>query len=111
MFNSGSTARWLSRVRTPVPIFALSPLAVSRRRMALYRDVFPVAHMQKWDDINQAVAEAIRNLAEKGFLGAGDRVIVTMGDAVGKQGGTNTLRLVQVGADGLADHQAELDLA
>jgi pyruvate kinase len=109
--ESGSTAQWLSRVRTAVPIFALSPTAASRRRMALYRDVFPVAHVQKWDDINQAVAEAIRNLAEKGYLGAGDRVIVTMGDAVGKEGGTNTLRLVQVGADGLADHQAELELS
>ena len=109
--ESGSTAQWLSRVRTGVPIFALSPLAGSRRRMALYRDVFPIAHVQKWDDINQAVAEAISNLAEKGFLGAGDRVIVTMGDSVGKEGGTNTLRLVQVGADGSADHQAELDLS
>jgi len=109
--ESGSTAQWLSRVRTAVPIFALSPLASSRRRMALYRDVFPVAHVQKWDDINQAVAEAISNLAEKGVLAAGDRVIVTMGDSVGKEGGTNTLRLVQVGAHGLAEHQAELELS
>jgi pyruvate kinase len=108
--ESGSTAQWLSRVRTSVPIFALSPTASSRRRMALYRDVFPIAHVQKWDDINQAVSEAIANLVEKGFLGAGDRVIVTMGAALGKEGGTNTLRLVQVGADGVADHQAELDL-
>ncbi len=108
--ESGSTAQWLSRVRTSVPIFALSPIASSRRRMALYRDVFPIAHVQKWDDINQAVSEAIANLVEKGFLGAGDRVLVTMGAALGKEGGTNTLRLVQVGADGMADHQAELDL-
>jgi pyruvate kinase len=108
--ESGSTAQWLSRVRTSVPIFALSPLASSRRLMALYRDVYPIAHVQKWDDIDQAVAEAISNLVEKGFLGPGDRVIVTMGDALGKEGGTNTLRLVQVGADGQADHQTELDL-
>jgi pyruvate kinase len=108
--ESGSTARWLSRVRTSVPIFALSPLAISRRRMALYRDVFPIAHVQKWDAINEAVAEAISNLVEKGYLGAGDRVIVTMGDAQGKEGGTDTLRLVQVGASGAAEHQAELAL-
>jgi pyruvate kinase len=108
--ESGSTAQWLSRVRTAVPIFALSQLAPTRRRMALYRDVFPIAHVQKWDDIDQAVGEAISNLSEKGFLGVGDRVIVTMGDSLGKEGGTNTLRLVQVGAGGLAEHQTELEL-
>ena len=108
--ESGSTAQWLSRVRTSVPIFALSPLAESRRRMALYRDVYPVHHVQKWDDIDQAVAQAISNLAAKGYLGAGDRVIITMGDALGKEGGTNTLRLVQVGDGGAAENQNELDL-
>ena len=66
--------------------------------------------LKKWDDIDQAVAQAISNLVEKGYLGAGDRVIVTMGDALGKEGGTNTLRLVQVGAGGAAENQNELDL-
>ena len=108
--ESGSTTQWLSRIRTAVPIFGLSPLASTRRRMALYRDVFPVAHVQKWDDVNEAVTEAITNLVEKERLAVGDRVLITMGSSVGKEGGTNTLRLVQVGADGHADHQAELDL-
>ena len=78
--------------------------------MALYRDVFPVAHVQKWDDVNEAVTEAITNLVEKKHLAVGDRVLITMGNSVGNEGGTNTLRLVQVGTDGHADHQAELDL-
>lgn len=108
--ESGLTAQWLSRVRSSVPIFALSPLGVGRRRMALYRGVYPIYHIQRWDDINEAVAEAISNLADKGYLQAGHRVIVTMGDAVGKEGGTNTLRLVQVGDGGRADHQTELAL-
>jgi pyruvate kinase len=108
--ESGSTAQWLSRVRTSVPIFALSPMETSRRRMALYRDVYPIAHVQQWKDINQAVEDAIHTLCVEGHLKQGDRVIMTMGDALGNEGGTNTLRLVQVGSDGYSDRQSELNL-
>ena len=51
--ESGSTAQWLSRVRTSVPIFALSPLASSRRRMTLYRGVYPVSVRKYLKMINQ----------------------------------------------------------
>jgi pyruvate kinase len=108
--ESGSTAQWLSRVRTSVPIYALSPSASSRRRMALYRDVYPIAHVQQWKDLNEAIAEAIQTLARAGHLSAGDRVILTSGDALGKEGGTNTLRLIQVGEGGVVEEQTELDL-
>ena len=108
--ESGSTAQWLSRVRTSVPIFALSPLESSRRRMALYRDVYPIAHVQQWQDLHQAIPEAIQALSEKGHLSPGDRVLLTSGDALGNEGGTNTLRLLQVAADGAVEQQAELDL-
>ena len=33
-----------------------------------------------------------------------------MGDRLGNQGGTNTLRLIQVGTDGETEHQSALDL-
>ena len=108
--ESGSTAQWLSRVRTSVPIFALSPLEISRRRMAMYRDVYPIAHEQKWKRANEAVEDAIQTLVEQGYLRSGDRVIFTMGDAVGNEGGTNTMRLVQVGADGHSDRQSRMNL-
>ena len=39
---------------------------------------------------------------------AGDRVIVTMGERIGDQGGTNTLRLVQIGAGGAAENPFEI---
>ena len=41
--ESGATAQWLSRYRSAVPIYALSPLADARRRMLMLRDVQPVA--------------------------------------------------------------------
>ena len=108
--ESGSTAQWLSRVRTSVPIYALSPLAASRRRMALYRDVYPVSHVQQWDDLEQEITHAIQTLLADGHLKTGDRIILTSGDALGNEGGTNTLRLIKVGEGGRVEHQANLDL-
>jgi len=108
--ESGSTALWLSRVQSPVPIFALSPSAHSRRRMALYRNVYPVAHDPKGDSMDSAVRQGLRSLWRKGAIVTGDRVILTMGESLGNQGGTNTMRLIKLGADGSPEHQTELDL-
>jgi pyruvate kinase len=108
--ESGSTAQWLSRVQSSVPIFALSPNVASRRRMALFRDVYPVAHQPAGEDMEQCVRDILQLLWRKGHIGGGDRVIVTMGDTLGNEGGTNTLRLIQLGQDGGAEKQSTLDL-
>lgn len=108
--ESGSTALWLSRVQSPVPIFALSPSAPSRRRMALYRNVYPVQHIAGGDMIESVVRQGLRLLWHKGAIATGDRVILTMGESTGNQGGTNTMRLIRIGADGMPEHQSELDL-
>jgi pyruvate kinase len=108
--ESGSTALWLSRVQSPVPIFALSPSARSRRRMALYRNVYPVAHDPQGDAMEPVLMEGLRLLWRQGAIAAGDRVILTMGQNLGNQGGTNTMRLIKLGADGVPEHQTELDL-
>lgn len=108
--ESGSTAQWLSRVQSSVPIYALSPNVSSRRRMALYRDVYPVAHHPVGEDMNQVVEDILQILLDKCHLKKGDRVIVTMGEKLGHEGGTNTLRLIQLGAHDEKDDQADLDL-
>jgi pyruvate kinase len=43
-----------------------------------------------------------------GALAAEDRVIVTTGDHTGRLGGTNTLKLLNVGEGGMAEGLAEL---
>ena len=106
--ESGSTAKWLSRVRSSVPIFALSPLAESRRRMALYRNVYPIA--QEFANVEDALSEGVQLLVQKGYIKSGDRIILTMGDNTGKEGGTNTMRLVQVGEGGYSEIQPSLDI-
>ena len=107
--ESGSTAQWLSRVRTAVPIYALSTQSDSLRRMALYRGVYPVAHDFHGTDVEQALLEGMRILLEQGQIKAGDRIIMTMGEQTRNAGGTNSLRLVQVGADGYVEYSPSLD--
>lgn len=107
--ESGSTAQWLSRVQSSVPIYALSPNAASRRRMALFRNVFPTQHLPKGGAIEEDIEEALQVLWRLGAVTAGDRVILTMGDRMGDQGSTNTLRLIRIDEGGTHDHRTELD--
>jgi len=108
--ESGSTAQWLSRVRTAVPIFALSTQRSSLRRMALYRGVYPVAHDFQGTDVEESLLEGIRLLLQQGYIKVGDRIIMTMGEHTRNEGGTNSLRLVQVGADGYLEYNPSLDI-
>lgn len=107
--ESGSTAQWLSRVRSAVPIYALSRLRDTRRRMALYRGVYPIAHDIPSTNVEVSLFEGVRLLLQKGRIKVGDRIILTMGQHTHNEGGTNSLRLVQVGEDGYLENNPSLN--
>jgi pyruvate kinase len=109
--ESGSTAQWLSRAQASVPIYALSPNEASRRRMALFRNVSTAHHEPKGDDIEDIIGGALQILWRRGAIAEGDRVILTMGHRMNNEGGTNTLRLVQIDSVGGVDGRTKLDLA
>jgi pyruvate kinase len=108
MTESGSSARFLSRFRTSVPIFGLSRHDGARRKMALMRDVFPVAFDSRGLPTREAARGAIKQLFDLGMLAETDRVLITSGDHMEMHGTTNTLRLLQVGAGGAAHGLGEL---
>lgn len=108
MTESGGTARFLSRFRSSVPIYAFSHHASARRRMALMRDVFPMNYDSRGQTPREAARGAVRLLVEAGLLSPGDRVIFTSGEHMQTRGATNTLRLLQVGEDGHAAGLGEL---
>lgn len=107
--ESGATAQWLSRYRSAVPIYGLSPFAAARRRMLLLRDVQPVefSHGEN-QSMAAATRAAVRQLFEQGKLVEGDSVVITYGDRIGHVGGTNTLKLLAVGAGGMVDSLRDL---
>ncbi len=106
--ESGGTAQWLSRYRTAIPIYALSPFADARRRMLLLRDVQPVAFVHEGQNSSATARAAVQQLFVQGRLSEGDRVILTHGDRVGLGGGTNTLKLLAVGAGGMVESLRDL---
>ena len=106
--ESGATARWLSRHRSSVPIYALSRNGRARRRMLLYRDVHPIEFDPQDVGPVQAARDAIQHLFNLGHLAENDRVILTTGDHTGQLGGTNTLKVLRVGAGGMAEGLGDL---
>ena len=94
--ESGSTALWMSRYKTDVPIYALTTQVLSERKMALYRNVRPIL-MAKFDDRDTALAAAEALLVERGVLKPGDTYAITCGEPMGYPGGTNMLKVCRVG--------------
>ncbi len=94
--DSGSTALWMSRHNCGCPIYALTPNVETQRKMALYRNVRPLFLEQSLgrDDVLLA-AEHL--LVERGQVRDGDLIVLTIGEPMGKSGGTNTMKIVKVG--------------
>jgi len=95
--QSGSTALWMSRLNSGVPIYALTPEVRTRYKMAMYRDVFPLLMKQKHVDRDRLLWEAEQLLIDQGVVKTGDLIVLTIGEPIGAIGGTNTLKIVEVG--------------
>lgn len=94
--ETGSTCLWMSRIKSGVPIFAFTGEESTRRRVALYRGVYPmifdITHTTQLK-MNQEIVEELlaKNLVQKD-----DHIIVTSGDRLGTKGATNTMKLIHV---------------
>ncbi|HEY6896164.1 MAG TPA: pyruvate kinase [Rhodocyclaceae bacterium] len=97
--ESGSTALWMSRLDCGVPIYAITPHTRTRYRVTLFRDVTPLLMSQLHEDRDQMLREAEELLILEGAVEPGDLIVLTIGESVGAAGGTNTLKIVQVGAN------------
>ncbi len=95
--ESGSTALWMSRLNCGVPIYALTSQTATRYRCALFRDVFPLMVKYVGHDREELLHEAENALVENGVVKEGDLIVLTIGEPIGKPGGTNTMKIVKVG--------------
>ncbi len=98
--ESGSTALWMSRINTAIPIYAISRDICTRRRVTLYRGVhsIPFEDVQVHDPVlaNKII---IKELLKRGAVSEGDLVVITKGDLQGIIGGTNSMKIVCVGQE------------
>ena len=96
--ESGSTALWMSRISSDLPIYALTRNDETMGKVTLYRGVFPIAFnstKMKKDAVNKA---AVRELEKRKVMQKGDLAILTSGDHMGEHGGTNKLKIVRAGS-------------
>ncbi|NVJ62118.1 MAG: pyruvate kinase [Gammaproteobacteria bacterium] len=96
--ESGATALWMSRIRSGMPIYALSPRVDTQRRLALYRGVEAIPFEPKKlarHDINRL---AVEELKKRNIVEDGDLVLLTKGDNMGILGSTNAMKILKVGA-------------
>jgi pyruvate kinase len=93
--ESGLTPLLMSRIRSDIPIYALTAHEPTRRRVTLYRGVYPVPFetVADEDSLYDAIFDRILELK---LVKAGDLVILTKGEHAGVQGGTNSLRILKV---------------
>ena len=94
--QSGSTALWMSRHNCGCPIFALTPEVSSQRKMSLYRNVQPL-YLEQGDDSEAVLRAAEDLLLTRGQVKRGDLIVLTIGEPMGKSGGTNAMKIVRVG--------------
>jgi pyruvate kinase len=95
--ESGSTALWMSRLNCGVPIYALTAQTATRYRCALFRDVSPLMVKFVGHDREELLREAEKTLVEHKVVKQGDLIVLTIGEPIGKSGGTNTMKIVRVG--------------
>ena len=95
--ESGSTALWMSRISSTVPIYAMTPYEETQRKVTLYSNVYPVSFPLSSNDPAQVMQQAIDELRQRGVVREGDLVILTIGEPLKKAGGTNSMKLVRVG--------------
>ena len=96
--QSGSTALWISRLNSGVPIYAMTPEDSTRRRMSLYRDVQPIFLPQEQNDREELIRIAEQKLVDAKIVSQGDLIVVTIGEPLGQSGGTNTMKIVEISA-------------
>ncbi len=94
--ESGSTARWMSRIRSDIPIYAFTPHVATSRRVSMYRGVYPVSFDISHTDSKSLYHDIFRTLLNEDLVEVGDLVIFTKGDLDGVSGGTNAMKILEV---------------
>lgn len=92
---SGMTVRMVSRFRCPVDIIGMTTSEKAWRKLNLSWGVTPVLS-EEFNSVDVMFYHAVRHAKEVFKLAPGSNVILTGGQASGKSGNTNTIRLETV---------------
>ncbi len=94
--ESGSTTRWMSRIRSDIPIYAFTPHIATSRRVSLYRGVYPVSFSIDKDNPRDLYQDVFDTLLANKLIEVGDLAILTKGDLDGVSGSTNSMTIIKI---------------
>ena len=95
--ETGATPLWMSRIRSDIPVYAFTRHESTRRRVTLYRGVYPVIFDVTQNDSTEALYRAIfTRLLDLQLVKSNDLVILTKGELSGATGGTNSMQILKV---------------
>src|SRR5574338_1067341 len=86
MTQSGKTVLLMSRMHSVVPIYAMSAVTETRRRVTLFRGVHPIK-FKGVRDSEKSLHMAADELLARGAVHNGDYIVLTIGEPYGKAGG------------------------
>ncbi|MBK1700170.1 pyruvate kinase [Thiococcus pfennigii] len=95
--ETGSTVKWMSRISSGIPIYAPTRHVATRRKVTLFRGVYPVSFDVSSADIHEVNRDVVEVLLSQGIVRDGDLVIITKGDRSGVEGQTNIMKVMRVG--------------
>ena len=98
--ESGSTTLWMSRIRSDIPIYAFTPHVETRRRVCMYRGVYPVQFEIVQEDWHLLQQDIFDTLLENELVEEDELVIFTKGDLTGVKGSTNSMKILSVRSSG-----------
>jgi pyruvate kinase len=95
--ETGATPLWMSRIRSDIPIYAFTRHEATRRRVTMFRGVYPVIFdVTSGNSTEILYRELFTRLLELQLVKKNDLVILTKGELSGVQGGTNAMLILKV---------------
>jgi len=94
--ESGSTTRWMSRIRSDIPIYAFTPYVETSRRVAMYRGVYPVLFEIEGRNSSDLYQHIFDTLLSNNLVEEDDLALLTKGDLDGVSGSTNSMTIIKI---------------
>ena len=94
--ESGSTTRWMSRIRSDIPIYAFTPYVTTSRRVAMYRGVYPVLFEMDTDNPRGLYQDIFDTLLANELVQVDDLALLTKGDLDCVSGSTNSMTVMKI---------------
>ena len=94
--SSGTTVKSIAKYRPKPPIFAVTHSRETSRKLKMVWGVEEIIELPKIKNPEKLIEKFKEIAIRENLLNQGDKVIVTMGSIIGKEGTTNMIRIVEI---------------